>query len=559
MNILGISCFYHDSAACLIKDGVVVAAIEEEKLNRIKHSADFPIKAINYCLQAGGITIYDVDYIVVSEKPYLKFQRVVIEHIRSYPFSFNNFLSAMPHWLDQRLTIPLVIKKELGYEKEILFVNHHLSHAASAFFPSPFENSTIVTSDGVGEWATLTVGQGDNNKIKIEKEQNYPDSLGLLYSAITYYLGFMINSDEGKVMALADYGQPEYLDKFRKIINIYADGSFFVDRDYFHFNEDFGMFTKKFVNTFGPARLRDSELEQRHYNIASSLQKITEDILIKIVNSLGQYSKSKNLCLAGGTFLNCVANSMILEHTDFKNIFIQPAAGDNGGAVGSALFVWHSLLGNQQRNPIKKVYLGPEFSNQEIKRFLLKHELKFRELNNIDLVYLVAQQINNNGILGWFQGRAEWGPRALGNRSILANSANPQMKNILNEKVKHRETFRPFGVAILKEELNNFFDLISDSPYMLLTGMVKSEKQDIIPSAIHINTTSRIQTVTREENGIFYDLIKSFQKITGLPLLINTSFNDKGEPIVCSPENAISCFLKTEMNGLAIGNYYVEK
>lgn len=558
MNILGISCFYHDSAACLMKDGVVVAAIEEEKLNRIKHSSDFPIKAINFCLQAGGITVYDIDYIAVSEKPYLKFQRVIIEHLRSYPFSFKNFFLTMPSWLDNRLTLPLLIKKELGYEKEVLFIDHHLSHAASAFYPSPFDEAAIITSDGVGEWATLTVGQGEKNRIKIRKEQKYPHSLGLLYSAITHYLGFKTNCDEGKIMALADYGQPKYLNDFKKIIHIFEDGSFWIDRKYFSFNEDGGMFTRKFIKVFGFARSEGDELESKHFDIASSLQKITEEIILKIANNLSLQVKTKNLCLAGGTFLNCVANSSILEKTDFKKIFIQPASGDSGGALGATLFAWHNLLGNSDRNQMANAFLGPDFSNQEIKRMLLKREARFRELKTAELVKEVAQKIKEDKIIGWFQGRMEWGPRALGHRSILANPANPKMKDILNEKIKKREWFRPFGVSILQEEMENYFDLKSDSPFMLLVGKVKENKKDAIPSAIHINNTSRIQTITKEDR-IFYDLIKNFQKITGLPIIINTSFNGKGEPIVCSPNEAYDCFIKTDLDCLAIGNFLVEK
>lgn len=559
MNILGISCFYHDSAACVVKDGKVVSAAQEERFNREKNSSDFPILSINACLQAADLTTYDLDYVGFYEKPFLKFQRVILSHLKSYPFSIKNFLKVMPHWLDDRLIIPLILKKELGYEGKVLFVKHHLAHAASAFFASPFQEASIITSDGVGEWATTTVGEGKNNEIRIFKELHYPNSLGLLYSAITTYLGFEANRGEGKVMALADYGKPTYLNKLKEIVITQPDGSFKIDPGYFGFNEGSKMYSNKFIRMFGKPRLPKTEIEERHFDIAASLQKLVEEILVQIAKCA--YKKdADNLCLAGGTFLNCVANSKILEETKFKRVFIQPAAGDSGGAMGIALYIYHSLLKNPRAYTMTNTSLGPKFSSTQIRRCLLNNKANFKEFEkSSNLISHVAKEISQDKIIGWFQGGMEWGPRALGHRSILANPYNPSMKDILNEKVKHREWFRPYGIAILKEELNKFFDLNVESPFMLLVGKVKESKKDLIPSAVHINGTSRIQTVTKEDNDIFYDLVEEFNSITNIPMIINTSFNDNNEPIVCTPEDAYSCFMKTKMDCLVLGDFFIEK
>lgn len=560
MNILGISCFYHDSAACLVKDGKVVSAAQEERFNRKKNSSDFPIQAINFCLQEANMTVYDLDYISFYEKPFLKFQRVILSHLRAYPFSIRNFLRIIPHWLDDRLILPLMLKKELGYKGKVLFIKHHLAHAASAFFTSPFKEAAIITSDGVGEWTTTTVGRGKDNEIQISKELHYPHSLGLLYSAVTTYLGFEANRGEGKVMALADYGNLLYIDKFKDIITVKPDGSFRIDPRYFGFDEGSKMFSKKFVRHFGKPRYPGMKIEQRHYDIAASLQKMVEEILVTIAKNVHEKTKLDNICLAGGTFLNCVANSKILEETGFKKIFIQPAAGDSGGAMGTALYTYHTLLKNPKDYTMNHAYLGPAFSSIQIKRCLLNNKASFKEFgNNNDLISYTAKKIARGKIVGWFQGRMEWGPRALGNRSILADPRNPDMKNILNEKVKHREWFRPYGVAILKEELNDFFESNVESPFMLLVGRAKETKKSQIPSAIHVNETSRIQTVTKQENELLYELIKEFKKITNIPMVINTSFNDNNEPIVCTPDDAYTCFIKTKMDCLVLGNFFIEK
>ena len=561
MNILGISCFYHDSAAALIKDGKVVAAAQEERFNRVKNSSDFPVNAINYCVQAGDITSADLDYIGFYEKPFLKFSRVIISHLRSYPFSLKNFLATVPQWLQDRLIIPLVLKKELGFRGKVLFIKHHLSHAASAFLVSPFEEAAIITADGVGEWATTTCGYARGNNIKILKEIHFPDSLGLLYAAVTTYLGFAANRDEGKVMGLASYGKPRYLDKFKEIISVLPDGSFRINPRFFGFNRGSRMYSSKFLKTFGKERKSgdDNKLEQRHCDMAASLQKFIEDILLVIAENLYRETKMDNLCLAGGLFLNCVANNRILEETPFKKVFIQPAAGDSGGALGVASYIYHSLLEKPRRYEMSDAYLGPHFSANRVKRTLLNHNLDFRELADDSLLKYVAEKLAGDKIVGWFQGRMEFGPRALGNRSILANPANPGMKDLLNSRVKKRESFRPYAPAVLEERAEEFFELQDTSPFMLLAPRVKKGKEKIIPAVTHVDGTARVQTVNRSTNPKFWRLINELAKITGVPVVLNTSFNLRGEPIVCTPEEAISCFERSQMDYLVLENYLVAK
>ncbi len=559
MNILGISCFYHDSAACLLQDGKIVAAASEERFNRQKYSQVFPINAVNFCLQAKDLTIYDIDYIGFYEKPFLKFSRVILDHLNSYPLSLKSFLNTIPSWLQDRLIMPLVFKKELGYEGKALFIKHHLSHAASAFLVSPFKEAAILTCDGVGEWATMTLGVGRKNKIEIFKEMHYPNSLGLLYTAVTTYLGFKAHSGEGKVMGLAGYGKPSYLDQFRKIVNVKNDGSFRMDDSFFGFNKGSKMYSGKFIKLFGRARKYEDKIEQRHYDIASSLQKFLEETLIIIAKNLYRQTKMDNLCLAGGVFLNCVANSKILEETDFKEIFIQPAAGDSGGALGVASYIYHSILKKPRDYMMEDAYLGPYFTHKQIERSLANRKLGFRKLTDSDLFKYIARQLSLDKIVGWFQGRMEFGPRALGNRSILANPRNPKMKDLLNLKVKNRESFRPYAPAVLEEKAKEFFELKYSSSFMLLAPNVKEDKQGVIPSVTHADGTARVQTVSKITNPKFWYLIKEFENITHIPLIINTSFNLRGEPIVCTPEDAISCFEKSQIDCLVLGNCIVEK
>ena len=559
MNILGISCFYHDAAACVICDGKVIAAMSEERFNRDKSSPIFPLRAINFCLQKANLTVYDIDYVGFYEKPFLKFYRVLLSHLRSYPFSYRNFMETMPHWLEERLFIPLRLKNDLGYEGKTLFIKHHLSHAASAFLVSPFEEAAILTADGVGEWATLTMGIGRGKDIKIIKEMHFPNSLGLLYTAITTYLGFEALRGEGKIMGLAGFGKASYIDKFREMVTVKDDGSFLIDQKFFGLNKGSRMYSNRLLSVFGKAREPNADIQQRHCDIAASLQKFTEDTLVLIANHLYRQTKIDKLCLAGGLFLNCIANSKIIEQSPFKDVFIQPAAGDSGGALGAAAYIHNSLLGNPRTFLMNDAYLGPDFSPNQIKKALLNKGMDFKELPDAELFKYVARAISENKIIGWFQGRMEFGPRALGNRSILANPINPQMKDLLNAKVKKRESFRPYAPAVLEERVSEFFEGGQFSPFMLLSGVVKEDKKDIIPSVTHIDKTARLQTVNKNSNPRFWQLIREFENITGVPVLINTSFNLRGEPIVCTPEDAISCFTRSQMDCLVLGNYVLEK
>jgi carbamoyltransferase len=560
MYILGISCFYHDSSASLIKDGKVLAAAGEERFTREKNYSGFPLQAINYCLKEGNITVNDVSYIAFSEKPFLKFQRVVYDYIDSFPFSIGNFFRTMPQWLDQRLIMPVMVKKELGYKGEVCFVKHHLAHAASSFFVSGFNESCIITADAVGEWESVVLSKGKENRIESLECLHYPDSLGILYSALTTFLGFKANSDEGKVMALGDYGSPSFLEEFKKIITTKDDGSFALNKKLIDPARGRRMYRRKEMEKIlGSARKPSQELEQRHFDIAATLQKITEDTLIKIANYAHSGTGGKNLCLAGGIFLNCVANRKIQKKTPFKNIFIQPSAGDGGASLGAALYADSLKREGAKYGKMKHSYLGPAYSNKKALKILSYYGFKPEEYEDEDaLAEFIARRIWDNNILALFRGRMEWGPRALGARSILANPANPEMKEILNKRVKHREWFRPFGLSILEDDCSDFFN-IKHSPFMLFADSAKPDKKDLIPAGVHINGTSRIQTVNKEDNPFFYKIISHFKKISGVPAVINTSFNDKGEPIVCSPADAVECFINTEIDTLILENNVIRK
>lgn len=559
MNILGISAYYHDSSVCLIKDGQIIAAAEEERFNRKKHYSGFPIQALNYCLQTGNIIINDIDLICFYEKPLLKFSRFLMEHINSFPFSLKHFMRNMPYWLEDRLSLPLELKRQTGYTGKTIFIKHHLAHAASSFLASPFSEAAIITVDGVGEFATTTYGIGKNNNIRMLREIHYPHSLGLFYTAITTFLGFEANEGEGKVMGLASYGVPRYADVFRKLINIKKDGSFQLNLAYFKFVQGNRMYTRKLIALLGPERKPESALEQRHYDIAASLQAITEEVLIAITKHVLSETKQKNLCLAGGVFLNCVANSKIIDSCNIQNVFIQPAAGDSGGAIGSALYAYYAFNQQNQHNEMKSAYLGKSYNLTEIETIIKNTGLSYKKLSTEALVSYIAQKISEGQIIGWFQGKAEIGPRALGNRSILADPRNPQMQDILNTKIKHRETFRPYAPAILEEKANDYFELSGKtSPFMLLAPKVRTEKRALIPAVTHVDNTARVQTVSEKDNDLFYKLIKSFEEITGIPIVINTSFNVRGEPIVNTPQEAINCFCKTQLDILVIDNCILE-
>lgn len=559
--ILGISCFYHDSAACLLKDGKIVAAAEEERFTRKKHDNNFPLNAIKYCLKEGKISVRDIDIIGFYEKPLIKFERILQTAVETYPFSFMYFFKAIPTWLNEKLRIRYILKKKLNYNGKVLFIDHHMSHASSAFFVSPFKKAAILTVDGVGEWKTTSLYTGENNKITPIKEIQFPHSLGLFYSAITAYLGFQVNNDEYKVMALASYGKPKYYKRFKKMITIKDDGSFKLNLDYFSYRNKSRMWSNKLEKMLGKSRKPNTKLSQRHMDIASTLQKITEEALIKMANHLYETTKIENLCMAGGVALNTVANGKLHRETPFKRIFIQPSATDAGGALGVANYIYYQIMNNKRNFNMSHAFFGPNFSENEIKRFLVLNKIEYKKYSKKELVKKVAELLSKDKIIGWFQGRMELGPRALGNRSILANPKNPRMRNIINEKVKHREWFRPFAGSVLIESVDKYFDVPYknfESPFMLFVFDANKNKKNFIPSIVHVDGSCRIQTVTKT-NKLFYDLIKEFENLTKIPIILNTSFNIRGEPIVCTPQEAYEDFKKTYMDYLVMDKFLIKK
>ena len=591
-SILGISAFYHDSAAALIINGKIVSAAQEERFSRVKHDARYPKNAINFILTSNNLKLNDIDFIVFFEKPFLKFERLLETYLAFAPKGFKSFSLAMPIWLREKLFQKKFLFDKLKNHDEnfkninkIKFSEHHYSHAASAFFPSPFEEAIILTLDGVGEWATSTLAIGKKNELKIIKEIHFPHSLGLLYSAFTYYTGFKVNSGEYKVMGLAPYGKPIYKDLiFEKLIDMKDDGSFKLDMSFFDYATGLTMTNKKFSNLFGqPVRdPKKDKLTQFHMNIASSIQAVTEEIVIKLTKSAAKEYNINNLCLAGGVALNCVANGKIIKEKIFENVWVQPAAGDAGGSLGAALAFWYKELKkprNEFRDQMKGSYLGPKFSDQEIKNSLNNLKAKFSKFNSKQLVEITAKELSQSKTVGWFQGSMEFGPRALGCRSVLADPRSEKMQKELNLKIKFRESFRPFAPSILREDLNEWFDFDSDSPYMLFVSEVKKNKQiemkeseknlfgidklnikrSIIPAITHVDYSARIQTVHKETNPKYYDLILEFKKITNCPILVNTSFNVRGEPIVCSIEDAFNCFMGTNLDILVIEDFILYK
>jgi carbamoyltransferase len=560
MNILGISCFYHDSSAVLLKDGKIVAAAEEERFTRKKHDSDFPINAIKYCLREGKIKVKDIDYVGFYEKPLLKFERLLSQHLEKFPFSFWSFYKALPSWINEKLRIPHLLKKKLKYRGDVLFIPHHLAHAASCYLVSGFEEAAIMTIDGVGEWATNTFGYGKENDIKLEKEISFPHSIGLLYSTITAWIGMSVNNSEYKVMGLAPYGMPKYYEQLKKVIDIKDDGSYQLDMSYFDYHYKLKMPGKKFIEEFGPIREESDEMDQKYIDMAASVQKITEEILFKQLNHIHKLYKTDKLCMAGGVALNSVANGKITRNTPFKEIYIQPSASDSGASVGVATYIYNVVMGNKNKHKMDSAFLGPSYDKSKIKKFLDKKKIKYSVLKESELAREVAKLIYDNNVIGLFQGRMEWGPRALGNRSILSNAANPEMKDILNLKVKHRESFRPFAPVILKERVHEYFEMDKDEePFMLFVYPIKEDKRKLIPAVTHEDGTGRLQTISREQNKRYYDIINEFSKLSNVPVLINTSFNIRGEPIVCTPHDAYRCMMGTGIDYLVLENFLIKR
>ena len=594
MYILGISAFYHDSAACLLKDGEIIAAAQEERFTRKKHDAGFPTYAIQYCLKEAGIAANEIDNIVFYEKPFVKFERLLETYLAFAPKGFTSFAKAMPVWIKDKLFQKYAIIKELkskldesvDWHERLLFSEHHLSHAASAYYPSPFDSAAVLTLDGVGEWTTTSLAIGKGSALKVVKEIHFPHSLGLLYSAFTYYTGFKVNSGEYKVMGLAPYGEPRYAGRIReKLITVADDGSFQLDMSYFDYATGLTMTNKKFHALFGgPPRTSEAELTQREMDLAASVQKVTEVIVLNLARGIAKETGERNLCLAGGVALNCVVNGILLRENIFDNIWIQPAAGDAGGALGAALSTWFlhhkkERVTSKERDAMKGAYLGPEFSDAEIEAELIEYGATFKKLSENELIETVATALADEKAVGWMQGRMEFGPRALGGRSIIADPRSPVMQKQLNLKVKYRESFRPFAPSVLREDVSEWFEHETDSPYMLLVADVQNDKRramteeekalfgvdklnvprSSVPAITHVDYSARIQTVHADTNPKYHAVISKFKEKTGCPLVVNTSFNVRGEPIICTPTDAFKCFMGTEMDVLAVGNYVLYK
>lgn len=585
MKILGISCFYHDSAACLVDNGQIISAAQEERFTRKKHDFNFPAQAIDFCLKNSDLTPAQIDIIAFYEKPFLKFERILESALSYSPSGIRPFIKAMPSWLKQKLWIPEVIRKEMLYKGKVIFSGHHESHAASAFYPSPFQDAAVLTMDGVGEWDTASIAAGNVNRIDILHTLRFPHSLGLLYSAFTYYTGFRVNSGEYKLMGLAPYGEAKYKQLILdKLIDLKPDGSFKMDMRYFGYGNGLRMINRKFNRLFGgPARRPEAVITRKDMDIAASIQQVTEEIMLRIARFAHQATGKDNLCLAGGVALNCVGNGRILREGPFKRIWVQPASGDSGGALGAALAAWYKYLGNKriadEKNDSQKAsLLGPDFSDNEIEESLKKEGAVYKKLPLADIPGEVSQLLIQGNVIGWFQGRMEFGPRALGARSIIGDPRNTGMQSKMNLKIKYRESFRPFAPSVLRERSGDWFELDTASPYMLLVAPVKEEKRiknslpaaepildklkaarSQIPAVTHVDYSARIQTVERKDNPLYYDMINAFYQKTGCPVIINTSFNVRGEPLVCAPEEAYKCFLRTEMDYLVIGPFLLDK
>ncbi len=585
MNILGLSAFYHDSAACLVRDGEIIAAAQEERFTRKKHDASFPKHAVMYCLGEGGIKVNELDYVAFYEKPFLKFDRILHSYLAYAPAGLRSFLMAIPLWIRERVWMKELIRQELGCDCKIFFPEHHESHAASAFFPSPFSEAAFLTIDGVGEWTTTSYGVGRGNQIQILAELRFPHSLGLLYSAFTYFTGFRVNSGEYKLMGLAPYGQPKYVDLIlRELIDLKDDGSFRLNMKYFNYGVGLTMTNAAFNRLFDRhPRKPESKLTQSDMDLARSIQDVTDEIMLRMARKVRKETGQRNLCLAGGVALNCVANGHILRERIFDRIWIQPAASDAGGALGAALFAWHQILGKERKaddvnDSQRGSYLGPAYRNDEIRTYLETQKIPFTELTDDELPEKISDLINAQKVIGWFYGRMEFGPRALGARSIIGDARSPQMQELMNLKIKFRESFRPFAPSVLRDKLSDWFELDEESPYMLLVAPVSQKRRheitdnqtlfglqklltvrSEIPAVTHVDYSARIQTVTDQHQPMFYRVIKKFDERYGCPVIINTSFNVRGEPIVATPDDAFTCFMRTNMDYLLLGNFLLEK
>ena len=586
MYILGISAFYHDSAACLVKDGEIIAASQEERFTRKKHDHAFPSNAIRYCMKEVGIGGDELDYVAFYDKPFLKFERILETYLAFAPVGIKSFLTAMPLWIRKKLWIKELIKDELNYSGQIIFPEHHESHAASAFFPSPFQEAAFITMDGVGEWATSSFGIGKDNKIELLADIHFPHSLGLLYSAFTYYTGFRVNSGEYKVMGLAPYGEPRYKDLiYDNLIDVKDDGSFKMNMDYFNYCAGLTMTSSKFNKLFGgPPRKPESKLTQKEMDLARSVQEVTEEIVMKMAEHVKKETGMEYLCLAGGVALNCVANGRLLRSGLYKDIWIQPAAGDAGGAVGAALFTWYQYMdnsrdANDKDDFMKGAYLGSYFDNQKIKKFADAKGYVYTELSDEELPVKISDLIADEKVIGWFQGRMEFGPRALGSRTIIGDARSPEMQKTMNLKIKYRESFRPFAPSVRAENISEYFEIDRESPYMLLVANVQKDKQvemseeqnsyfgleklnvvrSKVPAITHVDYSARIQSVNRKTNPRYHEMLTRFNEKYGCPVIVNTSFNVRGEPIVCTPKDAYLCFMRTEMDYLIMGNYLLKK
>ena len=564
MYILGLSCFYHDSAICLLKDGVPVAAVDEQSFTRKKHDSSFPVNAIKWALRREGIDFSAIEAVAFYDKPLVKFERILKSHVAHFPKSFAQFVKGMPSWFNTKLRLDKVLSKEFGYTGPICYGEHHRSHAASSFYASGWNKAAILTVDGVGEWSTTTWGIGEGTNINMIKEIRFPHSLGLLYSAFTYYLGFKVNSGEYKVMGLAPYGKPIYVDRIKELINIQEDGSFRLNMKHFCFDYGMKMYLPSFEQVMGEKTrpLDTGEVTQFHKDVARSLQEIVNDIMCKLATNIVEQTGETKLCLAGGVALNCVANGHILRNTPVTELFIQPAAGDNGGAMGAALWLWHEVLGKERNWKLTSAYLGPEYSDESIEETLKHYNAHYTKLEQTELLHHTTEMLTEAMVVGWYQGRQEWGPRALGHRSILGDPRHPDMREIINMKIKMREGFRPFAPSVIEEDCSHYFDLSQQSPYMLLVAPVHDHIQNgdtPLPSITHVDGSARVQTINQEQDELYYKLLHAFKKKTNCSVLINTSMNVRGEPIVNTPEDAYRCFMRTEMDGLIMGSFLLHK